>query len=106
MRISDWSSDVCSSDLALPAAQAARRCAAYEAAIRANYGELADAFLARYPAKTIEESMLAATRDAMYGWTSERLVSNQEARGPGRSEERRVGKADVSTRRYWWSPLY
>jgi para-nitrobenzyl esterase len=54
---------------------------AYEAAIRTNYGEFADAFLARYPAKDIDESMLAATRDAMYGWTSERLVSNQAARG-------------------------
>jgi len=54
---------------------------AYEAAIRANYGEFADAFLARYPAKDIDESMLAATRDAMYGWTSERLVSNQAALG-------------------------
>src|SRR3546814_9084361 len=72
MRISDWSSDVCSSDLT----------AAYEMAIRAGYGEFADAFLARYPAKTIEDSMLAATRDAMYGWTAERLVSNQ-----ARSEE-------------------
>ena len=57
--------------------------AAYEAAIRTNYGEFADAFLARYPAKSIEESMLAATRDAMYGWTSERLVSNQAALGQG-----------------------
>ena len=57
--------------------------AAYEAAIRTNYGEFADAFLARYPAKNIEESMLAATRDAMYGWTSERLVSNQAALGQG-----------------------
>ncbi|AJA08562.1 carboxylesterase type B [Sphingopyxis fribergensis] len=55
--------------------------AAYEAAIRAGYGELADLFLARYPAKAIDESMLAATRDAMYGWTSERLVSNQSALG-------------------------
>src|SRR3546814_742097 len=55
--------------------------AAYEMAIRAGYGEFADAFLARYPAKTIEDSMLAATRDAMYGWTAERLVSNQAALG-------------------------
>ncbi|MGV3729434.1 MAG: carboxylesterase/lipase family protein [Sphingopyxis sp.] len=55
--------------------------AAYEAAIRAGYGDLADLFLARYPAKNIDESMLAATRDAMYGWTSERLVSNQAALG-------------------------
>lgn len=55
--------------------------AAYEAAIRAGYRDLADLFLARYPAKSIEESMLAATRDAMYGWTAERLVSNQAAQG-------------------------
>ena len=55
--------------------------AAYKAAIRESYGELAGAFLARYPAKNIEESMLAATRDAMYGWTAERLVSNQTALG-------------------------
>ena len=55
--------------------------AAYEAAIRANHGEFADAFLARYPAKDIDESMLATTRDAMYGWTAERLVSNQAALG-------------------------
>ncbi|WP_447763974.1 carboxylesterase/lipase family protein [Sphingopyxis panaciterrae] len=61
--------------------QAPADATAYEAAIRANYGEFADAFLARYPAKNIEESMLAATRDAMYGWTSERLVSNQAALG-------------------------
>ncbi|MEH6790924.1 carboxylesterase/lipase family protein [Parasphingorhabdus sp.] len=55
--------------------------AAYEAAIRKNYGEFADAYLSRYPGKNIDESMLAATRDAMYGWTSERLVSNQAALG-------------------------
>lgn len=55
--------------------------ASYEAAIRTGYGDLSDAYLARYPAKNIEESMLAATRDAMYGWTAERLVSNQGALG-------------------------
>ncbi len=54
---------------------------AYEAAIRKGYGELADAFLKRYPADNIEESMLATTRDAMYGWTSERLVAKQAALG-------------------------
>ena len=55
--------------------------AAYEAAIRTGYGELADAFLARYPADNIEESMLATTRDAMYGWTAERLAASQAALG-------------------------
>ncbi|WP_414900931.1 carboxylesterase/lipase family protein [Sphingomonas flavalba] len=55
--------------------------AAYEAAIRAGYGALAPAFLARYPADAVDESMLAAVRDAMYGWTAERLVAAQGARG-------------------------
>jgi para-nitrobenzyl esterase len=54
---------------------------AYEAAIRNGYGELADAFLKRYPADNMEESMLATTRDAMYGWTSERLAVKQATLG-------------------------
>lgn len=55
--------------------------AAYTNEIRARYGELSDAFLARYPADNIGESMLATTRDAMYGWTSERLTARQTAIG-------------------------
>jgi para-nitrobenzyl esterase len=55
--------------------------ATYESEIRARYGDLADAFLARYPAAAIDESMLATTRDAMYGWTAERLVVKQTAVG-------------------------
>jgi len=55
--------------------------AEYEAKVRAAYGELADSFLALYPADTIEESMLAATRDALYGWTAERMGRKQAAIG-------------------------
>jgi para-nitrobenzyl esterase len=55
--------------------------AAYVNEIRTRYGDLADAFLARYPADTISESMLATTRDALYGWTSERLAAKQTAIG-------------------------
>ncbi|WP_085219470.1 carboxylesterase/lipase family protein [Allosphingosinicella indica] len=55
--------------------------AAYEAAIRKGYGDLADAALRLYPSANIEESMLATTRDAMYGWTSERLAAKQSAMG-------------------------
>ena len=55
--------------------------AAYEAAIRASYGELADEMLRRYPAGDLDEAMLATTRDAMYGWTAERLVRSQTALG-------------------------
>ena len=55
--------------------------AAYEKEIRARYADLADAFLALYPSNHIEESMLATTRDALYGWTSQRLVIKQTAAG-------------------------
>jgi para-nitrobenzyl esterase len=54
---------------------------AYEVAIRTGYGDLADSFLGFYPSGTREESMLATTRDAMYGWTAERLVAKQTAIG-------------------------
>jgi para-nitrobenzyl esterase len=55
--------------------------AAYERAIRERYGDLANAYLALYPASDVRESMLANTRDALYGWTAERLVRKQEALG-------------------------
>ncbi len=54
---------------------------AYEAAIRAAYGELAEAMLQRYPSTHLDEAMLATTRDALYGWTAERLVRSQTALG-------------------------
>jgi para-nitrobenzyl esterase len=57
---------------------------AYEAAIRSGYGEFAETALRFYPPGNIDEAMLAATRDAMYGWTAERLVAKQTALGiPG-----------------------
>jgi para-nitrobenzyl esterase len=54
---------------------------AYETAIRSRYGDLADEFLKLYPSTHLEESMLAITRDAMYGWTAQRLVMKQTALG-------------------------
>lgn len=53
----------------------------YEAAIAARYGKLAPAFLRLYPASSRLESMLAATRDTIYGWAGERLVRQQVAAG-------------------------
>jgi len=55
--------------------------AAYEEAVRSRYGDLADAFLALYPSSDIAESVLAAPRDALYGWTSERMARSQTALG-------------------------
>ncbi|WP_407352631.1 carboxylesterase/lipase family protein [Luteimonas sp. R10] len=55
--------------------------AAYTSQIRARYGDLAERMLERYPPGDLDEAMLATTRDAMYGWTAERLVRSQTALG-------------------------
>lgn len=54
---------------------------AYEAGIRARYADLADAFLARYPSDDISESALASLRDALYGWTAQKLARTQKQAG-------------------------
>lgn len=53
----------------------------YEATIRKRYFDLADDFLHQYPGSDLQESILANTRDALYGWTSERMARNQTAIG-------------------------
>lgn len=53
----------------------------YEATIRERYGDLADAYLALYPSRDMDSSILASTRDGLYGWTAERLVRKQAALG-------------------------
>jgi para-nitrobenzyl esterase len=49
--------------------------------IRERYGDLADAYLKLYPETDLAESMLASPRDAIYGWTAERLVAKQASLG-------------------------
>ena len=55
--------------------------AEYERIIRERYDGLAEEFLKLYPSANMEESILATTRDALYGWTAERLVRKQAALG-------------------------
>ena len=55
--------------------------ASYVADSRARYGDLADAWLKLYPPGNPEQTRLAATRDAVFGWTAERLVRKQAALG-------------------------
>jgi para-nitrobenzyl esterase len=54
---------------------------AYAALIHDRYADLADAFLKLYPPSDLAESVLMAPRDAIYGWTAERLVKKQWALG-------------------------
>jgi len=53
----------------------------YEKTIRASYGDMADAFLKLYPPTGLAEAVLLPPRDALYGWTAERLVRKQTAAG-------------------------
>ena len=55
--------------------------AAYESVIRAQYGDLADAFLKLYPSTDLSESILRTTRDSLYGWTAQRLAIKQTTIG-------------------------
>lgn len=53
----------------------------YESTVRHIYGDLADRYLRLYPSANIEESALAAARDAFYGWSAERLARKQTQLG-------------------------
>ncbi len=55
--------------------------AVYAAQIRGRYGDLAEAFLALYRPNKLLDSSMAATRDALYGWSAERLAVKQTALG-------------------------
>src|SRR3546814_15136444 len=89
MRISDWSSDVCSSDLSARPRQAR---APQNGGQPGNGGD-------PYP----------NDRDRRRGEQRRPLDQPRAAKLPlchVRSEERRVGKECVSTCRYRWSPLH
>jgi para-nitrobenzyl esterase len=49
--------------------------------IRARYGDLADTYLRLYPPRDLEQTQLAASRDVIFGWATERLIRNQAAIG-------------------------
>lgn len=56
--------------------------AAYADGIKERYGDLADDYLRLYPARgDLAQNGLDSTRDAVFGWTSERLVRQQAALG-------------------------
>ena len=54
---------------------------AYEQAVEAAYGAKAAEFLRLYPSSDLPNAMLAALRDAIYGWAAERIVRKQAAAG-------------------------
>ncbi len=67
--------------LTVLAPKAPATAADYESGIRDRYGDLADVFLRLYPAADYKESILATTRDGLYGWTAERMARKQTTLG-------------------------
>jgi para-nitrobenzyl esterase len=53
----------------------------YEDEIQKRYGVLAPEFLRLYPASDIRGSMMAAIRDAIFGWSAERIVRDEADAG-------------------------
>src|SRR3546814_20717773 len=134
MRISDWSSDVCSSDLAktgceiiAPAAERERiptadrlvsggdqvRLGAHVADVwdvpAHTAGHIAYHF-ADDGAIFVGDTLFAMGCGRLFEGTAEQMFANMQRLGTlgdaTRSEERRVGKECVSTCRYRWSPYH
>src|SRR3546814_15013452 len=100
MRISDWSSDVCSSDLR------AKRTIAGALASAERAKTLVQrllAFARRQPLKPVAVDV-AALVQGMADLIETTAGPQIEVRLDVRSEERRVGKACASTGRSRWSP--
>src|SRR3546814_15946250 len=96
MRISDWSSDVCSSDLGYLRSTLGARA----------YGESLPPIASRYAGF----NLLLGDRDGVW-YLSNKPQFAMQPLTPGlhavsRSEERRVGKECVSTCRSRWSPYH
>src|SRR3546814_15351222 len=94
MRISDWSSDVCSSDLVRAAGgltEDVRQRHDADVASQDRHGGVRDG-----------ETVLGARRRERRGDRDARAVVQHEER----TEERRVGKECVSTCRSRWSPYH
>src|SRR3546814_12238121 len=103
MRISDWSSDVCSSDLV----QAQRRHHAQADVAAADVADVADRFLQRSQAL---DDLADFHEQRMRLVGGDQAPAHQGEQGEAelglRSEERRGGTEGVSTCRYRWSPYH
>src|SRR3546814_17904224 len=97
MRISDWSSDVCSSDLCVRLLQRSNR----SIQIPLFYGELGFHFPC-FSGDGAVMHVLGVVQECIH-CDFDRFICDA---GAVRSEERRVGKECVSTCRSRWSPYY
>src|SRR3546814_2665074 len=97
MRISDWSSDVCSSDLPGEPGLDPRL-------QRGRQWPHRHAFAQHFQGDALTDIALAAAVDEQRFGRPAQHVDKAGRNGHARSEERRVGKECVSTCRSRWSP--
>src|SRR3546814_10964814 len=100
MRISDWSSDVCSSDLAFEAMEASRD---QKLVDKANSLDGDKAALDKANASA-DPKLVKALAEREAALKAANTAAQAADRKLERSEERRVGKECVSTCRSRWSP--
>src|SRR3546814_21144093 len=109
MRISDWSSDVCSSDLLV------HTLGHEQVTIVAHSlgGNIATRYTGLYPEKVVKFVNIEGLgpppqirRELEEKSVGERLRQWIGDQRKARSEERRVGKEWVSTGRYWGAPVH
>src|SRR3546814_15114094 len=97
MRISDWSSDVCSSDLVIAGRNLSR-------SVRPGAERVLIAALARVAPPPVFLDARHPRRVRLQQGRAERL--RRQGGDTLRSEERSVGKESVRTCRSWWSPYH
>src|SRR3546814_2236942 len=102
MRISDWSSDVCSSDLVADVAHASGL-KVYSEALEDNRPQIGDDMAMRSHA---DVPMAAMWHFAGTTRPKPTYIADIKGAASVRSEERRVGKECVSTCRSRWSPYH
>src|SRR3546814_17483288 len=101
MRISDWSSDVCSSDLdEVLVGRQAERAAVDAGNVPQTIHQLA------YKTAILNEQRKVMTTIRCLRPTIAIAIGFEAERTGGRSEGRRLGKEGGSTSRYRWSPYH
>src|SRR3546814_16625450 len=105
MRISDWSSDVCSSDLGDKARVHGYVLSDFAKAGRTSWlPVLIDAVAREAPALAAGDEAQFMSRVSHAVFPPPPKPAKPGPTSPDRSEERRVGKECVSKCRSWWSP--
>src|SRR3546814_14505657 len=99
MRISDWSSDVCSSDLEMKYGRFQQKAGAWMDRLIHSYDKGLQWVLAHQRATLWVALGTLLLTGLLYTVVPKGFFPQQD-----RSEERRVGKECVSTCRYRWSP--